>query len=69
METRLFDLRGLARKHRVQPDELAILAEELTARLERIEAGGEGLAALDRAVVASRSAYEGGGRRADRGSH
>jgi len=58
METRLFDLRGLARKHRVQPDELAALAEELAARLERIEAGGEGLAALTREVAASRAAYE-----------
>ena len=58
METRLFDLRGLARKHRVQPDELAALAEDLSAKLERIEAGGEGLAALVKEVAASRAAYE-----------
>ena len=43
-EARLFELRGLARKHRVQPDDLAELAETLTTRLERIE-GGEGLIA------------------------
>src|SRR5258706_2404183 len=39
-ETRLFDLRALARKHRVQPDHLAALAGELARRLERIESGG-----------------------------
>ena len=59
IETRLFDLRGLARKHRVQPDELAALAEELETRLSRIEAGGEGLAALEREVAAARASYEG----------
>ncbi len=58
IETRLFDLRGLARKHRVQPDELAALAEELEARLSRIEAGGEGLVALERAVATARAGYE-----------
>ncbi|HET8611914.1 MAG TPA: DNA repair protein RecN [Sphingomonas sp.] len=58
IETRLFDLRGVARKHRVQPDELAALAEELAARLARIEAGGEGLAALTRETAAARAAYE-----------
>ena len=58
IETRLFDLRGLARKHRVQPDELAALAEDFAARLSRIEAGGEGLAALEREVAGTRKAYE-----------
>jgi DNA repair protein RecN (Recombination protein N) len=58
IETRLFDLRGLARKHRVQPDELAALAEELETRLSRIEAGGEGLVALEREMAAARAAYE-----------
>ncbi|MEO5866040.1 MAG: DNA repair protein RecN, partial [Sphingomonas sp.] len=57
-ETRLFDLRGLARKHRVQPDELAALTAELTARLERIESGGAGLAALERAVARASQAYD-----------
>ena len=58
IETRLFDLRGLARKHRVQPDELAPLAEELAQRLARIEAGGAGLAALEREVQTARVVYE-----------
>lgn len=38
-EARLFELRGLARKHRVQPDDLAELTETLSARLARIEGG------------------------------
>jgi DNA repair protein RecN (Recombination protein N) len=58
METRLFDLRALARKHRVEPDALAALAQELTGRLERIEAGGAGIAALQKQAAASRASYE-----------
>ncbi|NIJ07869.1 DNA repair protein RecN (Recombination protein N) [Sphingomonas vulcanisoli] len=57
MEARLFELRGLARKHRVEPDALAALTEELSGRLQRIEAGGEGLAALSREVKLAREAY------------
>ena len=57
VETRLFDLRGLARKHRVEPDELAELRARMRERLDRIEAGGEGLAALEAEVAAARIAY------------
>jgi DNA repair protein RecN (Recombination protein N) len=57
-EARLFDLRAMARKHRVQPDELAQLAEDMAGRLATIEAGEEGLAQLDRRVVETRAAYE-----------
>jgi DNA repair protein RecN (Recombination protein N) len=57
MEARLFDLRALARKHRVEPDGLAALAEELGARLSRIEAGGEGLVALENDLKQARAAY------------
>ena len=46
VEARLFDIRGLARKHRVEPDTLAALGDELTAKLALIEAGGERIAAL-----------------------
>ena len=56
-EARLFDLRGLARKHRVQPDDLAVLTEELVARYDAIEAGSEGLARLEAALEAAREAY------------
>jgi DNA repair protein RecN (Recombination protein N) len=57
-ETRLFEIRGLARKHRVEADALPALAEELAARLAALEAGTEGLAALERQVRDSRAAYE-----------
>ena len=57
-ETRLFDLRALARKHRVEPDSLAALAEELTGRIHSIEAGEQGLTALEQAVADGRTAYD-----------
>jgi DNA repair protein RecN (Recombination protein N) len=56
-EARLFELRGLARKHRVQPDDLPALAEELSARLARLEGGGAGIAALEAALAAAERAY------------
>ena len=34
-EARLFELRAMARKHRVQPDDLAALAADLRTRLDR----------------------------------
>ena len=58
-ETRLFDIRALARKHRVDADALPALADELAARLAALDAGEEGLAALERRVAESRSRYEG----------
>ncbi len=57
-EARLFDLRAMARKHRVQPDELADFAEQMAVRLAAIEAGEEGLAALGRDVAETRARYE-----------
>ncbi len=56
-EARLFDLRGLARKHRVQPDDLAALTAELSAKLDAIEAGGEGLAKLEAAATQARATF------------
>ncbi len=56
-ETRLFDLRAMARKHRVQPDDLAALADELRGRLSAIDAGGEGSAGLEREAKVARTAY------------
>jgi DNA repair protein RecN (Recombination protein N) len=47
----------MARKHRVQPDDLAGLAEELRAKLERLEAGEGGVAALEARVGSARDAY------------
>ncbi|MGL5837137.1 MAG: DNA repair protein RecN [Sphingorhabdus sp.] len=57
IEVRLFDLRGLARKHGVQPEALAALTQELAAKLDAIEAGGEGLAKLEAEVAAKAAAY------------
>lgn len=57
-EARLFDLRALARKHRVQPEQLADLTAELSEKLDAIEAGGEGLARLESALAEARKSYE-----------
>jgi len=56
-ETRLFELRGLARKHRVAPDDLAALASDLRTKLNAIEEGGEGIARLERAAAEARGAF------------
>ena len=57
VETRLFDIRGLARKHRVDPDALAALGEQMRAQLASIEAGGAHLAELDRKLVVARETF------------
>ncbi|MBB4153803.1 DNA repair protein RecN (Recombination protein N) [Sphingomonas jinjuensis] len=57
-EARLFELRGMARKHRVQPDDLAALAAELSERLERLEAGEDRVAILETRVAAARADYD-----------
>ena len=56
-EARLFDIRGLARKHRVEADALAELADRMRSRLAEIEAGGERIAELDRELEQARSRY------------
>ncbi len=57
-EARLFELRAMARKHRVQPDALADLAAELRERLTRLDAGEQGLVDLEAAVARTRGAYD-----------
>jgi DNA repair protein RecN (Recombination protein N) len=57
VEARLFDIRGLARKHRVEPDQLAELGETMRARLGEIEAGGERIEALDAELKQARLDY------------
>jgi len=57
VEARLFDIRGLARKHRVEADQLAAVGEQMRAQLAAIEAGGERIAELDRQLLAAREAY------------
>ncbi len=56
-EARLFEIRALARKHRVEPDALAALGEQMLGQLAAIEAGGEHIAALERALAAARTEF------------
>ena len=56
-EARLFDIRGLARKHRVEADALAALGTQMRAQLAAIDAGGERIEELDRQLVAAREVY------------
>ncbi|MFN7177703.1 MAG: DNA repair protein RecN, partial [Thermaurantiacus sp.] len=56
-ETRLFDLRALARKHRVEVDALPALKAEFDARLEALETGAGTVAARRKAVDAAEAAY------------
>lgn len=58
IEARLFDLRALARKYRVDVEGLPALAEELAGRLQTIEAGGDGIARLEREAAKRRKDYE-----------
>jgi DNA repair protein RecN (Recombination protein N) len=58
VETRLFEIRAMARKHRVEADALPALHAELAGRLERIEAGGGGLAKRETEAQAARAAFE-----------
>ena len=57
VEARLFDIRGLARKHRVEPDQLKALGSQMRDQLAIIGAGSERIAELDRALVAARGDY------------
>lgn len=56
-EARLFELRAVARKHRVQPDELPALLAELSGRLDRVTSGGAGIARLEKAAAEAHAAY------------
>src|SRR5689334_18055164 len=57
VEARLFDIRALARKHRVEVDQLAALGAQMRDQLAAIQAGGEHIAELDRKLVAAREHY------------
>jgi DNA repair protein RecN (Recombination protein N) len=58
VEARLFDIRGLARKHRVDADALAALGEELQAKLALIQAGGERIAQLEAELAQARARFD-----------
>ncbi|MEM6493976.1 MAG: DNA repair protein RecN [Pseudomonadota bacterium] len=57
-ETRLFELRALARKHRCEADGLPGLMVEMRGKLEAIEGGEAHLAELEGAALRAREAYE-----------
>jgi DNA repair protein RecN (Recombination protein N) len=57
VEGRLFDIRALARKHRVEPDQLAALGTRMQEQLQAIEERGGRIAQLDREIVIAREAY------------
>lgn len=57
METRLFDLRGLARKHRVEPGKLSELLIELQNKLAAISDGGRSLEELEASLLRSKKSY------------
>ncbi len=56
-EARLFELRAIARKHRVQPDDLPALLAELSGRFDRLTSGGAGIAKLEKAATQAHAAY------------
>jgi DNA repair protein RecN (Recombination protein N) len=58
VETRLFDIRAVARKHRVQADELPDLLMRLRGRQEAASAGEDRLEALAAEVAAAECAYD-----------
>jgi DNA repair protein RecN (Recombination protein N) len=58
IETRLFELRALARKHGCTPDELPLKMRELRAQLDTIEAGDIQLADLQRASTAAATRFK-----------
>ncbi|WP_316015718.1 DNA repair protein RecN [Roseobacter sp. HKCCA0434] len=58
VEERLFAIRGLARKHEVQPDDLAAYADEMRVKLAEIDGGAERIDDLGRAVKEAEVAYD-----------
>jgi len=57
VEARLFDIRGLARKHRVDADALAALGDRMRTQLAAIDAGGQRIEQLDRQLLEARERY------------
>ncbi|MDA5094477.1 DNA repair protein RecN [Aliiroseovarius sp. KMU-50] len=58
VEERLFAIRGLARKHNVQPEELGAFADSLRNRLQALDAGAEQIAELEAGLREAETAYE-----------
>ena len=56
-EARLFEIRGMARKHRIEADQLPVLLTDLQARRAAIELGSETIEELERDLAAATRAY------------
>ncbi|MDQ3139688.1 MAG: DNA repair protein RecN [Pseudomonadota bacterium] len=56
-EARLFDIRGMARKHRVEADQLAGLLDDLSRRRAAIDSGEERIAELEAALADAEGDY------------
>jgi DNA repair protein RecN (Recombination protein N) len=56
-EARLFELRGLARKHRVEPDQLAELLDRMREQRQAIDAGESKIAELEQALTIAQGHY------------
>jgi DNA repair protein RecN (Recombination protein N) len=56
-EARLFELRGLARKHRVEPDQLAELLDRMRAQRQGIDLGESRIGELERSLSVAESTY------------
>ena len=56
-EARLFEIRGLARKHRVEADQLPALLEDMRARIAAIDHGSERVEELERALAQANDDY------------
>src|SRR5690606_18588313 len=57
IETRLFELRALARKHGCQPDELPATMRQLRTKLDAIDAGDAEIGALEAAAAEAAQLY------------
>ena len=57
VESRLFDIRALARKHRIEPDALVELGQQMQDQLAGIDAGSNRIAELERELLKAREAY------------
>ncbi|MEO8141913.1 MAG: DNA repair protein RecN, partial [Sphingomicrobium sp.] len=57
-EARLFEIRGLARKHRVEADQLPVLLDDMRARRAAIDQGSERIEQLERALAAAKAQFE-----------
>ncbi len=58
VEARLFDIRALARKHRLEPDSLAELGRQLGEKLAALDAGSERIATLEKQLAGARAEFD-----------